>query len=52
VNRGARELEEEPSVVEMIDTEFENSPSRITILRDFPETRIVEFWDPIESGMK
>ncbi len=39
---GARELEEEPSVVEMIDTEFENSPSRITLLRDFPETRIVD----------
>lgn len=26
----------------MIDTEFENSPSRMTLLRDFPETRIVD----------
>jgi len=42
VKRGASELEEEPSVVEMIDTEFENSPSRITLMRDFPETRIVD----------
>ena len=36
----ARELEGEPSIVEIADTEFENSPSRITFLREFPETRV------------
>jgi GINS complex protein len=36
----ARELEGEPSIVEIADTEFENSPSRITLLREFPETRV------------
>src|SRR3989442_6191699 len=33
-------MEKEPSIVEIVDTEFENSPSRITFLREFPETRI------------
>jgi hypothetical protein len=33
-------LEKEPSIVEIVDAEFENSPSRITLLREFPETRI------------
>jgi hypothetical protein len=36
----AIELEKEPSIVEIVDTEFENSPSRITLLREFPETRV------------
>ena len=36
----ARKLEGEPSIVEIADTEFENSPSRITLLREFPETRV------------
>src|SRR2546430_10834763 len=36
----ASKLEKEPSIVEIVDTEFENSPSRITLLREFPETRI------------
>ena len=36
----ARRMEREPSIVEIVDTEFDNSPSRITLLRDFPETRI------------
>ena len=36
----ARSLEGEPSIVEIADTEFENSPSRITLLREFPETRV------------
>ncbi len=36
----ASELEKEPSIVEIVDAEFENSPSRITLLREFPETRI------------
>jgi hypothetical protein len=36
----ARELEGEPSIVEVADTEFENSPSRITLVREFPETRV------------
>ncbi len=40
VTPGASELEKEPSIVEIVDTEFENSPSRITLLREFPETRI------------
>ena len=40
VNPGASKLEKEPSIVEIVDTEFENSPSRITLLREFPETRI------------
>ena len=33
-------MEREPSIVEIVDTEFENSPSRINFLRDFPETRL------------
>ena len=33
-------MEKEPSIVEIVDTELENSPSRITLLREFPETRI------------
>src|SRR2546422_11706607 len=37
---GASELEKEPSIVEIVDTELENSPSRITLLREFPETGI------------
>src|SRR5438876_7555544 len=40
IPRGASKLEREPSIVEIVDTEFENSPSRITLLREFPETRI------------
>jgi hypothetical protein len=35
----ASKLEKEPSIVEIVDTELENSPSRITLLREFPETR-------------
>jgi len=30
---GASKLEKEPSIVEIVDTELENSPSRITLLR-------------------
>jgi hypothetical protein len=40
LNLGASDLEKEPSIVNMIDIEFENSPSRITFLKDYPETRI------------
>ena len=36
----ASNLEKEPSIVATIDIEFENSPSRINFLKDFPETRI------------
>jgi hypothetical protein len=35
----ASKLEKEPSIVEIVDTELENSLSRITLLREFPETR-------------
>ena len=33
-------MNEEPSIVTAVDTEFENSPSRINLLREFPETRM------------
>jgi hypothetical protein len=36
----ARQLNEEPSIVTIVDTEFENSPSRINLLKEFPETRM------------
>ena len=36
----ASSLEKEPSIVSRIDIEFENSPSRIIFLKDYPETRI------------
>ncbi len=36
----ASNLEKEPSIVATIDIEFENSPSRINFLKDYPETRI------------
>ncbi len=39
---GASNLKEEPSIVTLVDTEFENSPSRINLLREFPETRIAD----------
>ena len=35
-------MEREPSIVEIVDTEFENSPARINLLRDFPETRVAD----------
>ncbi len=35
-------MEREPSIVELVDIEFENSPTRINFLRDFPETRIAD----------
>ncbi len=38
----ARILTERPSIVTTVDTEFENSPSRINLLREFPETRIAD----------
>ncbi len=38
----ARNLEKEPSIVERTDIEFENSPSRINFLKDYPEARIVD----------
>ena len=37
---GASSLNEEPSIVSIVDTEFENSPSRVNFLREFPETRM------------
>src|SRR5207253_5219517 len=37
---GASSLNEEPSIVTIVDTEFENSPSRVNFLREFPETRM------------
>jgi hypothetical protein len=37
---GASSLHEEPSIVTIVDTEFENSPCRISLLKEFPETRI------------
>lgn len=33
-------MNEQPSIVTVVDTEFENSPSRINLLKEFPETRI------------
>ena len=36
----ASDLEKEPSIVVRTDIEFENSPSRINFLKDYPETRI------------
>ena len=33
-------MPEEPSIVTIVDTEFENSPSRINLLKEFPETRM------------
>ena len=33
-------MNEDPSIVTIVDTEFENSPSRINLLREFPETRM------------
>ncbi len=33
-------MQEEPSIVSIVDSEFENSPSRINLLREFPETRM------------
>jgi GINS complex protein len=39
---GASELEREPSIVARTDIEFENSPSRISFLKDYPETRIAD----------
>jgi GINS complex protein len=33
-------MNEEPSIVTIVDTEFENSPSRVNFLREFPETRM------------
>ncbi len=35
-------LEGERSIVDIVDIEFENSPSRVSLLRDFPETRIAD----------
>ncbi len=40
LDSGASELEKEPSIVAITDIEFENSPSRISFLKDYPETRI------------
>ncbi|HEX9240177.1 MAG TPA: hypothetical protein VF910_05945 [Candidatus Bathyarchaeia archaeon] len=37
---GASRLNEQPSIVTIVDTEFENSPSRVNFLREFPETRM------------
>ena len=37
---GANSLNEQPSIVTIVDTEFENSPSRINFLKEFPETRM------------
>jgi hypothetical protein len=37
---GASRLNEQPSIVSIVDTEFENSPSRVNFLREFPETRM------------
>ncbi len=42
VSPEARKLEREPSIVEVVDTQFENSPSRIIFQHDFPETRIAD----------
>ncbi|HZY94790.1 MAG TPA: hypothetical protein VFE98_08060 [Candidatus Bathyarchaeia archaeon] len=39
-NPGAAKLRDRPSVVTVVDTELENSPSRINFLKDFPETRV------------
>jgi hypothetical protein len=33
-------MNEAPSIVSIVDTEFENSPSRINLLKEFPETRM------------
>ncbi len=38
----ASKLKEDPSIVDNVDIEFENSPSRISFLHDFPETRIAD----------
>ena len=38
----ASTLEKDPSIVATIDIEFENSPSRINFLKDYPETRIAD----------
>ncbi len=37
---GANDLGKEPSIVAMTDIEFENSLSRTSFLKDYPETRI------------
>jgi len=37
---GASRLNEQPSIVTIVDTEFENSPSIVNFLREFPETRM------------
>lgn len=42
VNSEASSLEKDASIVSRIDIEFENSPSRITFLKDYPETRIAD----------
>src|SRR5215472_16513987 len=42
LNSGASDLENEPSIVAKTDIEFENSPSRINFLKDYPETRIAD----------
>ncbi len=40
LDTGASNLEKEPSIVVRTDIEFENSPSRINFLKDYPEARI------------
>lgn len=35
-------MNDEQPIVDPVDTEFENSPSRINLLKDFPETRIAD----------
>ncbi len=37
---GASDMEKEPSIVTITDIQFENSPARISFLKDYPETRI------------
>ena len=39
---GASNLEKEPSIVAITDIEFENSLSRISFLKDYPEARIAD----------
>src|SRR5260370_36867557 len=33
-------MNKQQSIVSIVDTEFENSPSRVNFLREFPETRM------------
>ena len=49
----ASNLHEEPSIVTVVDTEFENSPVRVNLLKEFPETRMGDrVFGPYRQGQE